>query len=61
MGLHDRLKTSNGSSSATAELLTRAEQLAASPRPGAFEKYASQDERIEGLSAARGLLKFLIN
>ncbi|HEY0349266.1 MAG TPA: zf-TFIIB domain-containing protein [Pyrinomonadaceae bacterium] len=39
----------------------RAEQLAATPRPGAFERFASQDERIEGLSAARGLLKFLIN
>jgi len=39
----------------------RAEQLAASPRPGAFERFASQDERIEGLSAARGLLKFLLN
>lgn len=39
----------------------RAEQTAASPRPGAFERFAFQDERIEGLSAARGLLKFLIN
>ena len=39
----------------------RAEQLAASPRPGAFVRFASQDERIEGLSAARGLLKFLLN
>ena len=39
----------------------RAEQLAASPRPGAFERFASQDERIEGLSAARRLLKFLLN
>ena len=39
----------------------RAEQFAASQRPGPFERFVSEDERINGLSAARGLLKFLIN
>lgn len=38
----------------------RAEQLAAARRANSFGVYASDDERLGGLSAAGGLLKFLI-
>jgi Zn-finger nucleic acid-binding protein len=39
----------------------RAEQLVASQRPASFSGFAETDERINGLSAASGLLKFLID
>jgi Zn-finger nucleic acid-binding protein len=38
----------------------RAEQLAAAKRAGSFGVYSSDDERLGGLSAAGGLLKFLL-
>jgi Zn-finger nucleic acid-binding protein len=39
----------------------RAEQLAAATRGTSFAAYSSDDERIGGLSAAGGLLKFLLD
>jgi hypothetical protein len=47
MGLHDRLKTSNGSSSATAELLTggQSHHETSSPSP-AQDPYAELKTRI---------------
>src|SRR5712691_7136512 len=48
MGLHDRLKTSNGSSSATAELLTGGQshhEMSSSPSP-AHDPYAELKTRI---------------
>jgi Zn-finger nucleic acid-binding protein len=38
----------------------RAEQHAAAKRAGSFGVYSSDDERLGGLSAAGGLLKFLL-
>jgi Zn-finger nucleic acid-binding protein len=38
----------------------RAEQLAAAKRSNSLGLYPSEDERLGGLSAARGLLKFLL-
>ena len=38
----------------------RTEQLLTGPRSEVFGRFYSEDERINGLSAARGLLKFLI-
>src|SRR2546426_4113093 len=46
MGLHDRLKTSNGSSSATAELLTGAQQHESSAQTSAHDPYAELKPRI---------------
>src|SRR5438094_10097090 len=46
MGLHDRLKTSNGSSSATAELLTGAQQHESSAQTSAHDPYAELKTRI---------------
>src|SRR3989441_8149159 len=46
MGLHDRLKTSNGSSSATAELLTGAQQHETSSPSPAQDAYAELKTRI---------------
>ncbi len=38
----------------------RAEQLAAATRADSLSRYYSEDDRVGGLSAAHGLLKFLI-
>src|ERR1044072_7109930 len=46
MGLHDRLKTSNGSSSATAELLTGGPALEAASAPARQDPYAELKPRI---------------
>jgi pilus assembly protein CpaF len=46
MGLHDRLKTSNGSSSATAELLTGGPSLEAAAAPSGHDPYAELKTRI---------------
>src|SRR5216117_419350 len=46
MGLHDRLKTSNGSSSATAELLTGGPALEAASAPAGQDPYAEVKTRI---------------
>ena len=46
MGLHDRLKTSNGSSSATTELLTGGHSLEASHPSPAQDPYAELKTRI---------------
>jgi pilus assembly protein CpaF len=46
MGLHDRLKTSNGSSSATAELLTGGPSLEAAAAPKGQDPYAELKTRI---------------
>src|SRR2546428_6235088 len=46
MGLHDRLKTSNGSSSATAELLAGAQQHESSAQTSAQDPYAELKTRI---------------
>src|SRR4029450_7206607 len=46
MGLHDRLKTSNGSSSATAELLTGGPSLEAAAAPSGHDPYAELNARI---------------
>jgi pilus assembly protein CpaF len=46
MGLHDRLKTSNGSSSATAELLTGGPSLEAAATPSGHDPYAELKTRI---------------
>jgi Zn-finger nucleic acid-binding protein len=39
----------------------RAEQVAAAKRANSFGVYAAEDERLGGLSAASGLLKFLLD
>ena len=46
MGLHDRLKTSNGSTSATAELLTGAQPHETSTQRSAQDPYAELKTRI---------------
>ena len=46
MGLNDRLKTSNGSSSATAELLTGGPSLEAAAAPSGHDPYAELKTRI---------------
>lgn len=38
-----------------------AEQIAAAKRANSFGAYSSDDERIGGISAASGLLKFLLD
>src|SRR3977135_2601700 len=46
MGLHDRLKTSNGSSSATAELLTGGQNHESSSSSSTHDPYAELKTRI---------------
>jgi len=46
MGLHDRLKTSNGSSSATAELLTGGQNHETSSPSATHDPYAELKTRI---------------